>query len=96
MQSVPITTNILSSNPGEVYSIQLYVVKFDSDLRRSVVFSGYSSSYWSSRYNGNTVENDVKHHNTNSLITIIPEPRRAHWHPETMAQSFSTNTPKEI
>jgi len=30
MQSVPITTNVVSSNPvhGEVYSIQHYVVKF--------------------------------------------------------------------
>ena len=34
MQSVPITTNVVSSNPthGEVYSIQQYVIKFVSDL----------------------------------------------------------------
>jgi len=34
MQSVPITTTIVSSNPayGEVYSIQHYVIKFVSDL----------------------------------------------------------------
>jgi hypothetical protein len=32
MQSVPITTKIESSNP-EVFSIQLYVIKFVSDLR---------------------------------------------------------------
>jgi hypothetical protein len=34
MQSVPITTKIVSSNPihGEVYSIQNYVIKFVSDL----------------------------------------------------------------
>ena len=34
MQSVPITTNIVSSNRvhGEVYSIQHYVIKFVSDL----------------------------------------------------------------
>jgi hypothetical protein len=33
---VPITTNVVSSNPvhGEVYSIQHYVIKFISDLRR--------------------------------------------------------------
>jgi hypothetical protein len=33
--SVPITTSIASSNPihGEMYSIQLYVIKFVSDLR---------------------------------------------------------------
>ena len=36
VQSVPITTKILSSNPvhGEVYSIQHYVIKFVSDLRQ--------------------------------------------------------------
>ena len=41
MQSVPITITVVSSNPtyGEVYSIQLYVIKF---VGRSVVFSGYS------------------------------------------------------
>ena len=35
-QSVPITTNAVSSNPtdGEVYSIQHYVIQFVSDLRR--------------------------------------------------------------
>ena len=34
VQSVPITTNIVSLNPahGEVYSIQHYVIKFFSDL----------------------------------------------------------------
>ena len=34
VQSVPITTHVVSSNPvhGEVYSIQHYVIKFVSDL----------------------------------------------------------------
>jgi len=34
MQSVDITTNVVSLNPvhGEVYSIQHYVIKFVSDL----------------------------------------------------------------
>ena len=34
---MPITTNVLSSNPahGEVYSIQHYVIKFVSDLRQA-------------------------------------------------------------
>jgi len=34
MQSVPITTNVVSSNPahGELYSIQYYVIKLVSDL----------------------------------------------------------------
>ena len=36
VQSVPITTKVVSSNPvhGEVYSIQHYVIKFVSDLRQ--------------------------------------------------------------
>ena len=36
MQSVPITTKVVSSNPahGEVYSIQFYVIKFVRDLWR--------------------------------------------------------------
>jgi len=35
MQSVPITTNVVSSNTahGEMYSIQLYVIKFVIDLQ---------------------------------------------------------------
>ena len=36
MQSLPISTNVVSSNPvhGEVYSIQHHVIKFVSDLRQ--------------------------------------------------------------
>ena len=36
VQSVPITTNVVSSNlvHGEVYSIQCYVIKFVSDMRQ--------------------------------------------------------------
>jgi hypothetical protein len=36
MQSVPVTTNVVSSNPahGEVYSIQHYVIQFVDDLRQ--------------------------------------------------------------
>ena len=36
VQSVPITTNVVSLNPthGEVYSIQHYVIKVVSDLRQ--------------------------------------------------------------
>ena len=37
MQSVPITTNVVSSN-DEVYSIQYYMIKFVSDLRQVGVF----------------------------------------------------------
>jgi hypothetical protein len=36
MQSLPITSKVVSSNPihGEMYSIQHYVIKFVSDLRQ--------------------------------------------------------------
>jgi hypothetical protein len=36
IQSVPINTKVVSSNPvhGEVYLIQHYVIKFDSDLHQ--------------------------------------------------------------
>jgi hypothetical protein len=36
MQSAPIATEVVSSNPahGEVYSIQHYVIKFVNDLRQ--------------------------------------------------------------
>jgi hypothetical protein len=45
MQSVPITTNVVSSNPdhSEVYSIQHYLIKFVSELRKAAVFSEFSS-----------------------------------------------------
>jgi len=42
MQSVPITTKVVSLNPthGKVYSIQHYMIKFVSDLR---LVSGFLS-----------------------------------------------------
>ena len=45
MQSVHITTKVVSSNPahGEVYSIQ-YVIKFVSDLRQVDGFLRFSPS----------------------------------------------------
>jgi hypothetical protein len=44
MQSVPITTNIVSSIParGELYSIQHYVIKFVSELQQVGSFSPVS------------------------------------------------------
>jgi hypothetical protein len=61
MQSVPINSNVVSSNPtqGEVCSIQHYVIKFVSDLRQvdgflwvlwfslgTMIFSGYYGFLW--------------------------------------------------
>jgi len=52
--------------PGEMYSIQQYVIKFVGDLRQ-VVFSKYSGFLhqwnWPPRYNWNIVESCVKYHN---------------------------------
>ena len=44
MQSVHITTKVVSSNPAhnEVHAIRYYVLKFVSDLRQVGVFSGIS------------------------------------------------------
>jgi hypothetical protein len=46
MQSLPITTKVVSLNPvhGEVYSIQHYVIKFASDLLQ---VGGFSQSLFS-------------------------------------------------
>jgi hypothetical protein len=46
MQSVPITTNIVSLNPAhvKVYSIQHYEIKFVSDLRQ---VCGFLLELWS-------------------------------------------------
>ena len=71
MQSVPITTNVVSSNPahGELYSIQYYVIKFVSDLWQ---IGGFPQVLpfpppikLTPRYNRNIVERGVKHHNLN-------------------------------
>jgi len=45
VQSVSVTTNVVSSNPahGEVYSIQLYVIKFVSDLGQA---SDFHQVHW--------------------------------------------------
>jgi hypothetical protein len=44
VQSVLIITKVANSNPvhGNVYSIQLYVIKFVEIYDSSVIFSGYS------------------------------------------------------
>ena len=44
MQSLPITTNVVRSNPahGEMYYIQHYVIKFVSDLQQVGGFLRFS------------------------------------------------------
>ena len=70
MQSVPITTDVVSSNldQGEVYNIMWWSVSVTCD--RSVDFSGSSNFLhpwkWPPRYNWNIVESGVKHHQTNN------------------------------
>ena len=61
MQTLPITNNVVSSNPahGKVYSIQHYVIKFVSDLRQVSGFLPYSSTNKTDR-----------HHITEILIKV--------------------------
>ena len=71
VQSVPITTEVVSSNHahGEVYFIQLYVIKFVSDLRQ---VGDFLRVLWfplpiklTPRYSWNIIESGIKHHNPN-------------------------------
>ena len=65
MQSVPITTNVVNSNPlGEMYSIQHYVIKFVSDLRMSLVFS----CYFGFNFSNNIIYNITKKANAISFF----------------------------
>jgi hypothetical protein len=77
MQSVPINTKVVSSNPahGEVYSIQYYLIKFVTDLRQAGgflrVFRFPRTIKLPPRYNRNVVESGVKHHRpTDQPITL--------------------------
>jgi hypothetical protein len=72
MQSVPITTNVMSSNPayGKVCLIQHYVIKFVNDW-----FSPgtpVSSTNKTDHYdiNWNIVESRVKHHNPTTTYIV--------------------------
>ena len=71
LPSVPITTKVMSSNlaHGGVYSIQYYVLKFVSDLRKEPVSS--TEKNWPPRYNLNIIESGVKHHNPNPSNIFI-------------------------
>ena len=69
MQLVPITTNVVSSNParGEVYSIQHHVIKFVSDFRQVGGFLRFPPIIrLAPQYNWNIVESGIKHHNLNT------------------------------
>ena len=78
------TTKIVNSNPakGEVYLIELYVVKLASDLRQVGVFCFCFLFFFSTtvstsnkiyhhdiQYNWIIVESGVKHDNSNTVIT---------------------------
>jgi hypothetical protein len=70
VQSVPITTNVVSSNSdrGKLYSIVHYVIKFVSDLWQVSGFLRvlrFLPSNKMQRYNWNIVESGIKHHNPN-------------------------------
>ena len=66
MQSAPVTTKVVSSNPvqDKVYSIQHYVIKNVGDLRQ---VGGFVPVLWfpppiklTTRYNRNIVKNGIK------------------------------------
>ena len=75
MQTVPITTNVMSSNPAqEVYSIQHYVIKFVSDLQHISVFFRHDipENIVERCVNSITVtHNRVVICNTRNILTII-------------------------
>jgi len=71
-QSVPMTSNVVSSNPanGEVYSIENYMIKFVSDLRQVGGFlrvTPVSMANKTDRHDitKKIVESGAKHHNPN-------------------------------
>ena len=70
MQSVPIITIVVGSNPthGDVYSIQHYVITFVSDMGQCYMFFSDLSGFhhqWNvpPRYSWNIVESGIKCHN---------------------------------
>ena len=78
MQSVPVTTNVVSSNTahGGVYSIQHYVKKFVSDLQQVTGFlpgTPVSFTNKTERHDLTEIffESTVKHHNPIQTITDI-------------------------
>jgi len=74
MQSVSITTEVVSSNPadGEVYSIQHYVIKFVSDLRQVGGFLRVLRiiNKTDRHDNWNIVESGVKYNNYHHLYNF--------------------------
>ena len=84
--SVPITTKVLSLNPvhDKVYSIQLYAINFDSNLRQ---VGGFLWVLWfpppikltTTIYNWNIVESAVKHHNPNPFRLHAPKETIYNW-----------------
>ena len=70
MQSVPITTNVVSLNPtcGMVYSIQHYMIKFVTNLRQ-VWFTPVSPTNKIDRHDITEIllKVTLKHHNPNSI-----------------------------
>jgi hypothetical protein len=79
MQSVPITTKVVSLKPihGEVYSIQHYMIKFVSNLQQVGGFLWVlrfpPPKNWPPRYNWNIVESGVKYHKPTHFYYNISE-----------------------
>jgi hypothetical protein len=73
VQSVPITTKVVSSNPAQVrcmYSIQHSVIKFVSNLRQVLRFlPPIKLTIMIHLYNWNIVASGTKHHKPNQTTT---------------------------
>jgi len=76
MQSVPITTNVVSLNPtcGMVYSIQHYMIKFVTNLRQ-VWFSPGTPVSTTNKIDRHDITEillkvTLKHHNPNSIYFL--------------------------
>ena len=83
MQSVPITTNVVSSNPahGEVYSLQYCVIKFVSDFRQFSPGISVSST------------NKTDHHDiTEILLKVALNTITHHTHPISLKLYVSPTT----
>ena len=66
MLSVPITKNVVSSNPahGEVYSVQHYVISLSATCGGRWI----SPINEADRHDITEIESGIKHHNPNSQI----------------------------
>ena len=76
VQSVPITTKFVSSNPihGEVYLIQHYVIKFVSDLRQVGGFSPSTPVFFTNKTDRHIITEILLKVALNTITPITKKP----------------------